>query len=944
MRLWSILFTWFLSVSAYAQGNTYTVNYSTANGMLSDVTYSGLFDRNNYLWICTDRGLSRFDGTNFTHFTIAEGLPDNDVIHVTEDTDGTIWAQPFQRETAFLTPNSSVFANINTIIPPDTVSKDLFYRVFTLKDGAVALLGKNGVIRIIQHGKWVKSYHILFETEAWYTIIYENSKHQIVIIRPKETRILDPDGTLSIQKNNYYFHRFEIFGQKAVFQQKGELQLTVYDFLKESDYRINTGIPINRYGFFKEGALIGDATGKVSYIHFRTGKIQTDSLTTLVSFGAENSSGTVQVIFSADEGIFVRTFNKQYKYKHLANKPYHFSVEERQLKVAGAQGKVIFPSQTNLRAPIKESPAIPLFSESFGNTDIIYGSVLMCYKSGTYLPAVSTTGSVKDIHFLDDSMRYLATHSGVFLFNNRNFTSKRLYKGRTTSVSTGPHGSLFIGTHWGLLERKKDGTLLNWTQSKNFPDVRVTDIVCRGEVVWVATAGKGLFALYKGKVTAFLNKQNGTSRDFITSIEEGTNQDLFVGYYDGAEKVRYKLTGGFPEISQRVILETYHNEGIKSFFLFRNKLHAMGNQGIFIFDQDKSEMVRKFNLRITRITINNQISEVAQKYHLKPGDYDFLISLSSVNFEHFPLQYRYRINDGAWNYTSENEIRYKNLSWGKYQVTVQVLDNYYRPSDTKTVLFEVHPPIYREPLFLAALSILLGILIILFARSWFRKKYRAEKERLIHENKLNELELVALKSQINPHFVFNCLNSIKGLIYENELDEADKYIDRFAQLFRNTLEASSHTFHSVLTEIAYLRTYLEMEQVSLKGRFEFSVEADPETMELQIPTMLLQPHVENAVKHGMSGLSNRKGQISVSFRMEQAQLTALISDNGPGIKKATKQTEIHSGKGIQITSRRAQLYQIKTEFSDNIPSGTTVKLIIPPGINYTPNDNKSITH
>ncbi|MNX85606.1 Oxygen sensor histidine kinase NreB [compost metagenome] len=113
---------------------------------------------------------------------------------------------------------------------------------------------------------------------------------------------------------------------------------------------------------------------------------------------------------------------------------------------------------------------------------------------------------------------------------------------------------------------------------------------------------------------------------------------------------------------------------------------------------------------------------------------------------------------------------------------------------------------------------------------------------------------------------------------------------------------------------------------------------------MQIPTMLLQPHVENAVKHGMSGINNQKGRISVSFYLEKNQLIALVSDNGPGIKKAAGPKHAHSGKGIQSTSRRAQLYRIKTEISDNIPSGTIVKLIIPPGINNTPNDNKSTTH
>ena len=915
--------------------------------MLSDVTYSGAFDKNNYLWICTDRGLSRFDGTRFTHFTINEGLPDNDIIYVTVDDDGTIWAQPFQREAAFLEQDKSVFVNINTIIPADTVREDVSYRVFNLRDGKVGLISRKGVIRIIYKRKWIDSYRLPLLTNAWGFFIYENKKHELVFIRRGDTFTLSKDKRISIAENNFNFGRVEVCKGKGIMQLDGSNVLTLFDPSNEQVRKIDPLTKVHRFGLLNNGILTGDPDRNLSFTDFHTGKTEADPLKALMSYATENSDGSVQVIFTADQGIFIRTREHDHKYTFLNKSPYYFYLNSGKVKAADGFNKIIFPEGSQEKVENADIiPTIPVFAERIGNTVFIYGSQIIISKAGKAPKEIRHMGGIKDVYIANDSIRYIASHEGIFDFNIRRLTFRKLYEGRTTCVSAGPNGSVFIGTHWGLLERKKDGTVVSLTKAKRFPDIRVIDIIYRNGVVWIATAGKGLIAICGDRITTVLTSKNGISRNVITAIEADSRDNLFIGYHDGAQKISYSIYNNFPVVEKLVTLKTSKGEGIKAFSYSNGKMYALGNRGVFRYDTGAEEIVKEFDIRITRVIINNKLREVAPNYNLQPGDYDFQLAFSTINFEQFPLRYRYRINNSHWNYTSDNEIRYKNLSWGTYKIDVQVLNNYCLPSDTKTITFDVSPPFFRRTGFLAAAGAALILLIFVLSRFWFRRKYRKAHESLLHEKKLNELELVALKAQINPHFVFNCLNSIKGLIYENALEEADKYIDRFAELFRNTLEASSSVAHPVSTEIAYLRTYLEMEQVSMKGRFDFAIEIHSplDGDSACIPPMLVQPYVENAIKHGVSRLMDRRGEIKVRFEQQDGKLICTITDNGIGRAKNTSKTREHSGKGIAITTKRAQLYQMDTQISDNIPSGTIVRIVAPLNLINETEDDKSNNH
>lgn len=232
-----------------------------------------------------------------------------------------------------------------------------------------------------------------------------------------------------------------------------------------------------------------------------------------------------------------------------------------------------------------------------------------------------------------------------------------------------------------------------------------------------------------------------------------------------------------------------------------------------------------------------------------------------------------------------------------------------------------------------------------------RKKQELEEQRKIqleteYDKKLTEIELKAIRAQINPHFIFNCLNSIQLFVMQRDYEYAQKYLSDFSYLIRKTLDFSRRNFITLADEITYLNTYLGLEKMRFENRMEYEIVVDPviATAELEIPAMLLQPYVENAVKHGMTNPRQPTGKLSIFFnQVASDMLECIIADNGIGITRARSMRMLprsHQSSGMEISQNRAELLNkmyntgihieiIDRSTADESDSGTTVKILIP---------------
>jgi LytS/YehU family sensor histidine kinase len=172
---------------------------------------------------------------------------------------------------------------------------------------------------------------------------------------------------------------------------------------------------------------------------------------------------------------------------------------------------------------------------------------------------------------------------------------------------------------------------------------------------------------------------------------------------------------------------------------------------------------------------------------------------------------------------------------------------------------------------------------------------------------------MALRAQMNPHFIFNCLNSIQNFIINNNLEATNQYLTEFAYLIRQTLDNSDKGAISVNNETKYLTRYLELEKMRFGHSFDYSIEIDPhlDADSTRIPTMMLQPYVENCIRHGIRHKREGSGLVAIKFLQKKSGLLCIVEDNGIGREKAHelksyKHVEYQS-KGMSLTADRINI-------------------------------------
>ncbi len=318
------------------------------------------------------------------------------------------------------------------------------------------------------------------------------------------------------------------------------------------------------------------------------------------------------------------------------------------------------------------------------------------------------------------------------------------------------------------------------------------------------------------------------------------------------------------------------------------------------------------------------------KFYKEALDYRILYSLvkdslytTEIHQQIAELQTKYETEkkeNEINNLTKEKEIRGLKISQQESMISQQRIQTY-------SLIF---------------LLFLLGVsAYLLFARYKLRQKNfqnELEKNNLIIEQKL-------LRTQMNPHFIFNSLNSIQSFISENEAFLAESYLSKFALLMRNILDNSRMEFIPIEDDISTLGLYLELEKLRFNNKFDFNIIVDPKIVTdfTLIPPMLIQPFVENAILHGIM-YKESKGLIEVIFKLLDNTIRCIIKDDGVGREIAMEKKKMNSSKrkslGLQVTKERLELLNEKRKVSISIKiidlkdetgkaAGTQAEVIIP---------------
>ncbi len=299
------------------------------------------------------------------------------------------------------------------------------------------------------------------------------------------------------------------------------------------------------------------------------------------------------------------------------------------------------------------------------------------------------------------------------------------------------------------------------------------------------------------------------------------------------------------------------------------------------------------------------------------------ISFASLNF--FNLQqskFYYKlsgVNTGWVNAGTNQFASYTNLQPGEYIFSVRTGES---QNDTSFTII-ITPPFWQTWWFKLLILFATAAFIYAFVK-WRIKNIRivaAEKLKVqqtkieIHQvnEKLSEARLEALRSQMNPHFIFNCLSSIDNLIQNNEKERATIYLSKFARLIRSVLETSKNNRVPCTKDIETLRVYLDLEKLRRDKQLDYTINVSDEIMygDYNVPLLIVQPYVENAIQHGLLNKVSGKRILSITVSAKGNTIFYTIEDNGVGRAKAAWYKElnkpVHQSMGMQLTADRIQL-------------------------------------
>jgi len=478
----------------------------------------------------------------------------------------------------------------------------------------------------------------------------------------------------------------------------------------------------------------------------------------------------------------------------------------------------------------------------------------------------------------------------------------------------------------------------------------VRDLVNIGDsLIWAATLNNGLYCIKNKKIVKHLTTENGLPSNNVRQV--GIHGEYLWLVTDNGLVRYHKKTGN--------ILVWDKNNGLPSLDIL--DIEFLDNR-IFLTDGERllsvpldfeNTSLTPPLVEIIEFEVNDSTYSLQNNYNLSYDNNNIKIKFRGLAYKSLGgFEYKYKLHpvEKKWNLgkSVNNKINYFELAGGDYTFEVQVITPNGRVSEPSLINFSIGIPFYKQWWFIA-LCLFLFLLVI-----WWQYKVQINKIHTQNEEKLKRSnlerdlrisELKALKAQLNPHFIFNALNSIQDYIILNKKELASDYLGMFADLIRTYLNHSQEGSIALDEEIEALKLYLELEAVRFDHQLDFSfeVEAGLDIYNLEIPTMLVQPYVENAIKHGLFyKTDNRK--LEVLFKAHSKDvILAIVRDNGIGREASALQNKRrkanHKSFATSANQTRLELLnygreqQIKAEIidlkKDGKAIGTEVHILIP---------------
>ncbi len=548
----------------------------------------------------------------------------------------------------------------------------------------------------------------------------------------------------------------------------------------------------------------------------------------------------------------------------------------------------------------------------------------------------------------------------VQMYEYRVGSYKRPYGGgkgsfRTSKLFLQHDGTILVGNHLGLW-RYSEEEITPYDSTKKLLNSRITDIAYyQNRFLCLSTRGNGMLLLVNDRIHQIKNA-NGLVSENIRRIHIDKN-DIWLATNNGISIVTINSLQPFRySVRNITVQDGLLSSEINSIIQDGENVVVASNNGISFINRKAvmSKQATALPFYVKEIKVNNALVRVEDLLELGFRKRGLNVTYEALNYSAAGKNnYRYRLlgYDTNWIYTNNREIQFTPLPYGSYKLEIQAKREYDQWNDGSVSAIQLSilckPPFWSTTWFwVIAFSLLMLIVILIFRKRISEIRLRQKQQEELRQ-KINDTEQMALKAQMNPHFIFNSLNSIQQYVIDSDVKGGNLFISGFSRLIRQTLEFSSKEHITLEEEISYLSTYLDLEKARMESRFVYNVHVQTQqpVSHLEIPPLLLQPYVENALRHGIRYLKEEDdGLIVLSFIEHGGLLECVIEDNGIGREKAMELKAVnpieYQSRGMSLTAERIALlnegYENKIEVviedlkdGEGRASGTRIRVLFP---------------
>jgi ligand-binding sensor domain-containing protein len=962
LRLLYKIFFLFASLTAISQSFTYR-SYNVNQGLPSSQVYDIIQDQKKYIWVATDRGVSRFDGYSFTNFTSENGLLDNNIYNIFEDLFGRIWFLSYCGKLSYYYNNKIYPYKYNSSIIPDPKKPLSPIRSFYVFPDSSILIGTMGagVLKIsdkgevrdesIRSAKYGYSYFLQNTGDHYYSYYtYSQNFRSSGISIYRDARLL---FTRPIQKgqikNAFFIHRKN---QHTIFTSAGTLidihndqvvdtnssQNAIISLFEDSDSCLWVGYVDGGIKKFPPNKSFNYPEFKIYFQQSQVTKVLEDYehglwFTTLyngviyvpnnhienLDLNEETNAKekTVSLTHDFHSTIFIGTNKGVVKFFKNGK-----AEASKELKTKGFVKTLLYDSVSKLLY-ISNNNIGYSYSDQ-GLKEIISNSALSLLrdKQGAVM-AGSYSGIIKN--FPDETKPNIICANEVV---------------RVEKMCFDENNKLWIGSFGGLyyvkdskIYKQNGDSLLNY---------RVTSLLSKNKTLIIGTVEKGILQ-WNGSKTEIFSTKSGLPSNIINSLALQNDSVLWAATSKGICKINWK---------QKKVQFTLDvskglcSDEVKDVKILNDTIYALTNEGVSFFNSGKVFKNTTAPLVYIQDFKVDTISYIFQNNPMLNHSRNYLtFNVTGLTFKQAGnVRYTYRLKGYSekWRTTASNNIQLAFVPPGSY--TFEVLaenEDHVQSLAPATFAFTISEPLWDKAWFQLLIALfLLSILVLVLLVRISRIK---EKNKILEQ--LTGFKQQALTMQMNPHFIFNLLSSIQSYVLSEDSVKASKYIAMFAKLMRKSLDNSRTEFIVFKQEIETLKLYIELESIRIKNKIVFSFVYDSTLMhDIMIPPMLIQPHIENALKHAFTNfIGDKEREIRVSFTLNNKLLTCSVEDNGIGLNKARElkqESNDHVSTGLEVTKTRLELlcknlgfpYSFTIQDSrdlDTDNNGTIVKFTIP---------------